>query len=102
MRFNHFNVIGEVDTLPGCSQVCVSHGVFVPVGLRGEGLGREAHAARLNNMRALGYDYGLCTVRSDNVPQLAIMDKANWVWLSSFHSSKTDADVRLYGRRLYV
>lgn len=102
MRVVLNGVVGEFTPLPGCHQCVVSHDVFVPEGQRGLGHGKEAHALRLDHMRALGYDYALCTIRSDNTRQVNIVDKARWTWLSSFHSSKTGNDVRLYGRRLYV
>lgn len=98
MRTNINGVIGELTTLPGCSQVVVSHGVYVPKGERGKGLGLEANVARLAYAFGdLGYDYMLCTVRGDNLPQIRIMNKVGWKKLAEFTSSNTGHLILLYG-----
>lgn len=101
MRDQLFGVIGEVDTLPGCSQVAVSHGVFTPAHLRGKGNATKANLARTVIMKSyFGYDYALCTVAADNVAQIKIMEKNAWKRLDTFPSSKTNHEVHLYGKVL--
>jgi RimJ/RimL family protein N-acetyltransferase len=100
MRTNIKGVIGEIDNLPGCAQIAVSHGVFVLPDMRGQGLGGVAHEARLAEMRRLGYNYVLCTVDGANAAQVRIMQRFNWMWLDEFKSNKTEHTVRLYGRKL--
>ena len=52
MRYSINNVHGEIDSLPGCTQVAVSHSVFIPKEFRGNGEGtihrslKEAEQAR--------------------------------------------------------
>jgi L-amino acid N-acyltransferase YncA len=100
MRTRNNGVVGELDTLPGCTQVVVSHSVFVHKDQRGRGLGKEANANRLVEMRGLGYDYALCTVDKTNVAQLKILEGNGWTRLDSFKSSKTDHTVAIYGKEL--
>lgn len=94
-------VFGELDSLPGCSQVVVSHAVFNR-GPRGFGHGSKAHSERLKLMYKLGYDYALCTVRADNLPQNQIMKKFGWHRLTLFTSEKTKSLIYIYGKPLYT
>lgn len=99
VKLNH--VVGEIDSLPGCTQVGVSHSVFLPEAKRGLGLGDHANKMRLDLMRdELGYDYALCTVDVKNTAQLSVLNKNGWVRLSSFSSSKTGNTVAIYGKDL--
>jgi hypothetical protein len=98
MRTAWFGVAGEIDTLPGCSQVAVSHSVFAST--RGNGWGSKAHAKRLDYLQELGYNYVLCTVDLSNDTQKCIMAKFNWKLLDQFTSSKTGHKVALYGKVL--
>lgn len=92
---------GEVDSLPGCSQIAVSHGVFVPKALRHQGRGKVANEKRLVTFKQeLGYDYVLCSVSEHNVAEIHILEQNGWSKLDEFLSSKTDHKVYLYGRRL--
>lgn len=101
MRMCLGGVYGEIDTLPGCTQVAVSHGVFVPLGKRGKGLGRAAQAERLSVIKeGLGYDFAVCTVDLKNAAQKTILTDAGWEFLKSFRSSKTGHEVALFGRVL--
>ena len=74
MRYNHYGVIGEIDSLPGCSQVAVFHSVFNPTE-RQKGRGKMAHDARLDQARYLGYNTAMCTVNMDNIAQLKFLKK---------------------------
>lgn len=101
MRMCLEGVYGEIDTLPGCTQVAISHGVFVPLGKRGKGSGKAAQAARLSVLKdGLGYDYAICTVDLKNAAQKHILEEAGWRYLSSFTSSKTGHQVAVFGRNL--
>ena len=94
-------VYGEIDTLPGCTQVAISHGVFVPIPKRGQGAGKAAQASRLSVLKeGLGYDYAVCTVNLANAAQLKILTDAGWEHLTSFSSSKTGNNVAIFGRLL--
>lgn len=100
MRNRNGLVIEEIDNLPGCSQIAVSHGVFVPKEHRGTGKGGDAHTERLATMSDLGYDYALCTVDAANTAQIKILKKNNWKKLDKFVSSKTGHKIALYGKFL--
>lgn len=98
MRYCKNGVYGEIDTLPGCTQVAVSHSVFAPVNQRGKGKGREAMHLRLGMIyHDLGYDYVLCTVDSANERQKHILIQHGWRKLDFFKSTKTGHTVELWG-----
>ena len=98
MRFTAFDVCGEITTMPGCTQVGISHAVFSKN--PGKGNGALANEARQKFMSDMGYNYALCTVDAANNRQISIMDKMGWRLLDTFWSSKTGHNVRLYGRVL--
>lgn len=103
MRTCTSGVYGEIDSLPGCSQVGVSHAVYVPESLRGAGLGKKANIQRLRYMgSSLGYDYALCTVDAANIAQIKILQDNEWEKLSWFTSSKTGHRVEIWGYKLNV
>lgn len=99
MRFNHYGVIGEIDSLPGCSQVAVFHSVFNPTE-RQKGRGRLAHDARIDQARFLGYNAAMCTVNMDNEAQLKILEKAGWKNVHSFKSIKTGHTVGIFVKEI--
>jgi L-amino acid N-acyltransferase YncA len=100
MRINFLGSVAEIDSLPGCSQVAVSHSAFTQPGLRGRGRGRMGNKTRLDYMKTLGYDYALCTIDVANEAQVSILKKNGWSRLDSFVSSKTGHDVALFGKGL--
>ncbi len=97
-RFSHGPIHGEITTMPGCTQVAISHGVFSRE--RGSGQAVEANQKRCAAMLGMGYDYALCTVDAANVVQTRILEKNGWKYLSAFKSTKTGHTVNLYGRSL--
>lgn len=109
MRFNHYGVIGEIDSLPGCSQVAVFHSVFNPTE-RQKGRGRQVaavaaqlkqfYAARIDQARFLGYNAAMCTVNMDNEAQLKILEKAGWNQVHSFNSIKTGHTVGIFVKEI--
>jgi len=100
MRFVHSGVIGEITSLPGSSQVCIFHDVFVPPELRGHGLGKAAHVERLEEAKRLGYQLVICTVVVGNEPQEYILLHNGWSGGESFVSDKTGHRVRLWSKVL--
>lgn len=100
MRMNILGAIGEIDSLPGCTQIAVSHSVFVPRASRSHGLGALANLERqMMAFDHLGYDMMICTVSSDNADQKRILDKNGWTCYTSFISRKTGHAVELWGCR---
>jgi L-amino acid N-acyltransferase YncA len=99
MRFNDYGVVGEIDSLPGCSQVAVFHSVFNPTE-RQKGRGKIAHQARLDKARYLGYNLAVCTVDLNNVAQLKILESFGWKQAEIFCSSKTGHRVGLFTKEI--
>lgn len=98
MRQMLFGVVGELSTLPGCSQVVVSHGVFLPEAAREKGLGKLANRERKTMVfDELGYDCMICTVDATNTRQIAVLSDCGWNVLFEFRSSKTGHLVQIWG-----
>lgn len=100
MRYNHSGVIGEIDNLPGCSQVAVFHSVFVREQDRGKGIGRSAHAFRLQEAKDLGYNLVMCTVNEKNIAEIKILKEYGWKEATSFDSTKTGNSVLLFTKHI--
>lgn len=99
MRFNHQGVIGEIDNLPGCSQVAVFHSVFTPQE-RNKGLEAHSHKLRIEEAQRLGYSMAICTINEDNKPQKTILISNNWQRVAGVVSPKTDNAVSIWVKHL--
>ena len=100
-RWSYQGVIhGEITTMPGCTQIGISHAVYSinP----GSGKGALANGARCEAMHGMGYDYALCTVDVQNEAQLKILRQNGWRCLDTFRSRKTGHHVAVYGKDLYT
>jgi len=100
MRFNHEGVISEITSLPGCSQICVFHSVFVSPDERGKGLGTFAHKKRLEEARNLGYQLAVCSVVMGNTAQEKILLHYGWKASNEYDSHKTGNIVQLWTKQL--
>jgi L-amino acid N-acyltransferase YncA len=100
MRFSDENGFYEIDNLPGCTQVAVSHNSVIYEEQRGKGHGTKANELRIEKAKFLGYDYILCTVDASNEAQLRILKNNEWNELDSFDSRKTGHHVIIFGKRL--
>lgn len=98
MRYASTYGFYELNPFPGCNQIVVSNHSFIPEELRGQGLGQAQHLDRINHMRKLGYDYAICTVKSDNEPQIHILKKAGWKHFDSFMNKETGNFVEIWGK----
>ncbi len=70
---------GFIDLLPGFQ--CTfgwSHDAYIKWDYRGKGFGTKAHMARLKWAKEKRFKYLMCSIRSDNVAQRAILKKAGW------------------------
>ena len=92
--------IGEITSLPGCSQIGVFHSAFVLPQFRNNGYGTKAHAARLRAAKDALYDAAICTVQADNKFQIEILEANGWVYVWDFVSKKTGHIVHVYMRSL--
>ncbi len=90
----------EVNSLPGCPQIAVSNHVFINLPYRNQGYGKRYHAERLKNLKELGFNYVLCTVRADNVFQRKILSRFGWKLFDVFNNKETTNDVMIYGKDL--
>ena len=100
MRFaNEFGYC-ELNPFPGCNQIVVSnHGVIFEQH-RGVGNGHKNHHLRVDRAKALGYDLMLCTVRSNNKPEKAILKAAHWVKVFEFRNSESGHDIEIWVKTL--
>ncbi len=90
----------EFTTLPGCSQVVVSHGVFIYEECRGKGLSVYGAKERIHSAQEHGYDAMVCTVDMTNEPQLKTLAKTGWIKACEFKSRKTGHLVGIFTKVL--
>lgn len=76
----------------------VSNHAHVRDELRGKGHGKNDHGHRLQHIKNLQYDYVLCTVKSDNIPQIKILTAYGWKMLDQFHNRETGNSIQIWGR----
>lgn len=101
MRMNFDGVFGEITTLPGCSQVAVSHAVYTPKYRRGKGFGTAALIKRIAYARdELGYNFMICTVRLENTAEIKVLAGQGFFRLSKFLSSNSGEEIGIFGRPL--
>jgi RimJ/RimL family protein N-acetyltransferase len=98
MRFGNEYGYCELNDFPGNSQIVVSNHAFIYPKYRGKGHGTENHIKRVDRAKDLGYDYMICTVRKNNVAELAILKKEGWKELDEFKNTNTGNDVLIYGK----
>lgn len=82
--------------LPGCSQVAVSHDLFVFPRFRGTGKARAFMAHRLKHAQDLGFDMVIATSDFTNDRQNKTLAQAEWKRRDYFRSSKTGHAVWLW------
>ena len=96
MRYTTDFAVFEIDTLPGNPQVAITHSFFVKSPCRGSGKGKAAKLAQNDTIKSLGYDSAICTVRSDNEAQKAILKYAGWRFSHWFFDQKQLTMVELW------
>ena len=87
-----------VTPLPGQPQVAVTHAFFVHPALRGKGYGKRLKQSQMRILAEHAFDYGICTVRSDNHAQKSILASIGWNHLDTFHSRAQDTEIEIWGR----
>lgn len=90
----------ELTTLPGCSQVVVSHDMYLSTKHRGKGLAKEFAEHRYHCARYQNYDAMICTVDTANIPQIKTLEATGWQFANRFVSSKTGHTVAIYTKVL--
>lgn len=96
MRYSDQFGCWQLDDLPGCSQVCVSHSAFVLPSHRDKGFGDQYHKQRLQQIKDLKYDSAIATVDEENHRQIKILTNNGWSRVHVFESSKTKHKVGLW------
>ena len=100
MRFANESGYCELNSFPGCSQIIVSNHAFIYRDKRGKGEGTTNHKLRIERAKFMGFDYLLCTVKSTNLPELAILKKNNFKELDEFLNTETGNLVKIFGKKL--
>ncbi len=100
MRFANENGYCELNSFPGNSQIVVSNHAFIYPDKRGKGLGNENHKLRVERSRFLGYDYLICTVKSNNEAELKILKKNGFKELDEFLNTNTGNMNKIFGKKL--
>lgn len=100
MRFANENGYCELNPFPGCNQIVISNHAFIYPDKRGKGLGNENHKLRVERARFMGYNYLLCTVKADNIAELAILKKNDFKELDEFLNTETGNKVKIFGKIL--
>lgn len=100
MRFSNENGFCELNPFPGCNQILVSNHAFVYPEKRDKGEGRKNHQLRVQRAVDLGYDVLLCTVRANNIRELAILSGEGWTKILEFTNSETLHNVEMWAKKL--
>jgi hypothetical protein len=92
----------ELESFPQCPPICISHSVEIVEGMRGKGLGQKQHLERLDNMRKMGFDHAICTVREDNKVERHILAKNGWKMIDSFMATQSceEGVVQIWSRSI--
>ena len=77
-------VFGEIDSLPGCSQIAVSHAVFCAPEARNSSFGKQAHKERLQLLKKLGYE--------DKIDEIKKRRDYQQEWREYLNSFRVDED----------
>ena len=88
----------EINSFPGCPQIAISNHAFINPKYRNKGYGKIFHAKRLREIKELGFDYILCSVKANNVFQKKILRRFGWSRFSVFPNKETGNFVELWGR----
>ena len=90
----------EIDSLPSQCQVAICHGFFVAPEARGMGHAHLAKQEQAEILKGLAYDYAICTCDGANAKQQAVLERAGWRKIDTFHNTKTGAETQVWGRRV--
>jgi RimJ/RimL family protein N-acetyltransferase len=85
---------------PGCCGVCISTEALVYPEFRNKGWGKLFNKMRISQAQAMGYGKIVCTVTSDNLYEIAILNRNGWVRETDFINPKTNHMVITFGFNL--
>lgn len=91
---------GAISQYPGLPNVGISHSAGAVIS--GKGHGSTLHQMRLNHVKHfLNLGYLICSVNTDNVAQIKIMNKFGWKELDRFFNQCTCNHVILFGKKVW-
>ncbi len=90
----------HLDPMPSQPQIAICHGLFVSEDERGHGLGHQLKKEQEAQLKKDLFDYALCTCDGGNAAQQAVLEKAGWNKVDTFHNSKTGGQTQVWGRRV--
>lgn len=90
----------DLDPLPGCPEVGVSHAMCIFGKHRGKGYGARALEERCKLVKTLGFAMLICTVASGNKPQEKLLPRAGFRSVSFFDNERTGNRVVLWVKNL--
>ena len=90
----------EISSLPGQSQVAVTHGFVVPEGMRGQGNAHRLKEQQQRDLASQHYDFALCTVASGNTAQKRVLAKRGWKCMAMFRNRRSCETTELWGCEL--
>lgn len=95
-------VVGHFDLepMPRCPKVAISHSLEINSEHRGKGFGRLAMEQRLQLAKSLGFQVIICTVREGNTAQERIMSRFNFRRITFFDNPTTDHRVGLWYKNI--
>jgi len=107
MRFDILHANGlfpvgsyEIDPMPGCPRVGISHALQINEGCRGIGYGTRAMDERIEKARELGYEVLIATVVAGNVAEEKILERFKWRPITTFDNLKTGHTVNLWVKNI--
>lgn len=98
MRYARREGFFELESLPSQVQVAVSHGFQVRENLRGQGNAKRLHVQQIMQAAEMGYDYVVCTVTGENIPQHKALEATGWKMLHEFYNTRVGQPTQLWGR----
>ena len=90
----------EVTSLPGNLQVAICHAFYIAPRHRGGGAGKKLKSYQNDFLKVMGYDYAVCTVRTDNIKQRNVLQSQGWKRIYGFYDHRQDVVVELWSHKL--
>ena len=86
----------KLKELPGCCGVVVSYNAFVDPIADGKGLGEHFHKERIQLAKEMNYSCMVCTVTAQNLIQINLLKKNDWVKVHEFKNKRTGNIVEMW------
>lgn len=90
----------QIDQMPGNPQIAICSGFFIFPKYRGMGYGHKLKAYQMEILKSAGYSLAICSVRSDNAPQLRVQARAQWDEMREFFNDQTGAMTKVFSKAI--